>query len=280
MSSLVSFSGVSNQEWLSLLQRSVCEPFINGVEFPRFPHSSVQLGYNGAADEEGMLRAYGFWTYADGYARALGRPPGPQTRVLDVGCGWGRVTRLFGRDVPAENIVGIDIDPSAIVLSRHLGVPGHFIQTEANVALPFPDASFDIVVASSVLTHTPETVTRNLLNDFGRVTRSGGVVCFTVEDDGFFKHFDIPGIETSGGERWRLLSKHKNVLPMLKKRYSAGEYIYLNTNDEEVRRADIYGDALIPKQWIERTWQGFGTLVRFEVSAPPVYQAVVVLRRN
>jgi hypothetical protein len=46
------FGHVSNEEWLSLLQRSVRgEPFIEGVEFPRFPHSSIQLGFNGASDE-------------------------------------------------------------------------------------------------------------------------------------------------------------------------------------------------------------------------------------
>jgi len=35
------FASATTEEWLALLQRSVREPFIDGVEFPRFPHSRV-----------------------------------------------------------------------------------------------------------------------------------------------------------------------------------------------------------------------------------------------
>ena len=35
------------------------------------------------------------------------------SRVLDFGCGWGRVIRFFLKDVAPWNLVGVDIDPNA-----------------------------------------------------------------------------------------------------------------------------------------------------------------------
>lgn len=269
------FSGVSKDAWLSLLQRSVREPYIEGVEFPRFPHSSIQMGYNGAVDEESMSRAHAFWEYAEEYSHATGRPLGKDSRVLDIGCGWGRITRTFARDVPAENLYGVDIDPNAITLCRYLGVPGQFTLTEPGARLPFPDGYFNVIVALSVFTHLPEAVATNLIAEMHRVAAPGCIFVFTVEDDSFLDNFEIPGIENHG-ERWRLLSKYKPHLSSLRASFAAGEYMYLTTVDEEIRTAEVYGDAVVPKAWIEKAWSKYFRLVTLIPSAPPLYQAVVV----
>ena len=85
MSIHTAFAGKTNDEWLAILQRSVHEPYIDGVELPRFPASFVQMGYNGAADAEGILRAHGFWLYAEGYWRAFNNHLTKDSRVLDIG---------------------------------------------------------------------------------------------------------------------------------------------------------------------------------------------------
>ena len=272
-------SGLSDDEWLKVLQKSVTKPYMSGVEFPRFPHSSVQLGYNGAADEEGILRAHSFWMYADGYSKALGQPINSSSKVLDIGCGWGRITRVFSRDVPANNLYGVDIDPEAVALCRSLGVEGSFVVTQPNEALPFPDSTFNVITASSVFTHLPEKVAGNLAQDIARVAAPGSLFVFTVEDDSFIENIATPGIENSG-ERWRLLSRYKEDLESLRERYLSGEYIYLTTNDETVRSSDVYGDAVVPPKWIEDNWGHLFDLVVYEKAKPHVYQAVVVLRRK
>jgi len=275
MSINAKFSSVSNEEWLNLLQRSVREPYIEGVEFPRFPCSAIQLGYNGAADEEGMLRAHAFWLYAEGYARALGRPLGPATRVLDIGCGWGRITRTFARDVSQANLHGVDIEPAAIETCQMLGVPAQFTLTRPGSPLPFAEGSFDIISAYSVFTHLPENVASALISEMHRVAAPGCLFVFTVEDAHFLNNLEIPGIENAS-ERWRLLSSYKPQLEELRARVAASEYLYLTTNDEEFRSAAVYGDAVIPRDWIEKNWSKYFSLLRFQESAAPVYQAVVV----
>jgi SAM-dependent methyltransferase len=269
------FGNVSNDEWLVLLQRSVREPYIDGVAFPRFPHAATQIGFNGAADEEAMVRAHAFWLYAEGYSKALGRPLSASTPVLDIGCGWGRITRVFTRDVPANALFGIDIDPDAIALSRALGIPANFTINTPGSKLPFPDASFAVVVASSVFTHLSEGIAMSLLREVLRVMHPSGLFVFTVEDESLLETLAQPGSE-GFGKRWQLMSCYKPEIEVLKKRYREGKYVYLVTNKEKVRGEHVYGDALIPKSWIESNCCNQMSIIRFEPSAAPVYQAVVV----
>jgi SAM-dependent methyltransferase len=273
------FGSASEERWLSLLQRSVVEPYIEGVEFPRFPHSGIQNGFNGAVDAEAMLRAHGFWLYPTRWAKALGTPLGHDDKVLDVGCGWGRITRTFMRDIKPENLFGCDIDAEAVSLCRYLGVPGQFAVTPPGKSLPYADNFFSVVAATSVFTHLPENVAHDLLKELSRVTKPGGLIVFTVEDHNFFDYFDIPGIEQNS-ERWRLLCRHKNHIPKLRKKFANGDYIYLTTNEESVRSSDVYGDALIPKGWFEKKCAKYFELLAYNQSAPPVYQAVVVGRKR
>jgi 2-polyprenyl-3-methyl-5-hydroxy-6-metoxy-1,4-benzoquinol methylase len=269
------FSGISNQEWLEVMQRSVTEPVIDGVEFARFPHSSIQLGFNGAANEEAVLRAWAFWTYAEKWSNALARPMGKQSKVLDIGCGWGRITRMFARDVPSTGIVGCDIDRDALSVCRFLGVPGHFTLNKPNEPLPFESGQFSIMSAYSVFTHLPENVCLSMFAEMSRVAQKGCLFVFTVEDEKFLDFFDVPGIETRS-ERWRLLSAHKSNIPAIRERYANGEYIYLTTNEESVRSSDVYGDALVSKKWLEENTKPYFKILGFYPAKAPVYQAVVV----
>jgi ubiquinone/menaquinone biosynthesis C-methylase UbiE len=274
------FAIASVEQWLELLQRSVREPFIEGVEFPRFPHSSIQNGYNGAADEEGMLRAHGFWRYAEGYCKAIGNPLGAHSTCLDIGCGWGRITRTFARDLPPDRIHGVDIDPNAIVLCNYLGVPGKFTLTKPGAPLPYQDGSFSVVTASSVFTHLPQNTATALVGEIARVAAPGCIFVLTVEDGSFLDTLATPGIENNDNGRWRLLARYAGQVEALRARFTAGEYVYLVTNEEAYRSSDVYGDALIPRAFIEAQWSRDFRMMAYEPACAPVYQAVVVLMRR
>jgi SAM-dependent methyltransferase len=80
-------------------------------------------------------------------------------RVLDVGCGPGWITVQYARG--GAQVEAIDLTPRAVELARrHV----QFRQLSANVQeanaehLPFGDNTFDLVVSSGVLHHTPDTV--------------------------------------------------------------------------------------------------------------------------
>jgi ubiquinone/menaquinone biosynthesis C-methylase UbiE len=86
-------------------------------------------------------------------ARDLVRRCAP-TRVLEVGCGAGDLAaRLFwASGYPPVDYTGIDISPNEITRAQAQYPAGKFHVASA-AELPFPDRSFDLVIACEVLEH-------------------------------------------------------------------------------------------------------------------------------
>lgn len=82
--------------------------------------------------------------------------------VLDVGAGDGRPLRELARRGHASRVVGVD------------PTPGPGVQPAHAEALPFPDASFDVVLFARVLAHLPDPA--RALAEARRVLRPGGQV--------------------------------------------------------------------------------------------------------
>ncbi|WP_435318385.1 class I SAM-dependent methyltransferase [Haloarchaeobius sp. TZWSO28] len=101
-------------------------------------------------------------------------------RVLDAGCGSGRP--VLRRLTEASDPVGLDISGGQLRLARE-NVPGAGLLQGDMTTLPFPDDSFDAVVAFWSLIHVPEADHQAVLDEFARVLRPGGqaLVCEAAE---------------------------------------------------------------------------------------------------
>jgi SAM-dependent methyltransferase len=95
-------------------------------------------------------------------------------RVLDVGCGAGRLTRQVAEH-GAALVVGVDMnDAIEEVFVRGRGAP-NFHVVQANLfALPFRPASFDLVWSCGVIHHTPDAA--GAFAALTRQVRPGGVL--------------------------------------------------------------------------------------------------------
>ncbi|GHS89012.1 hypothetical protein AGMMS50218_14240 [Actinomycetota bacterium] len=108
----------------------------------------------------------------------------PGQRVLDVGCGPGTITvDLAARVLPGQ-VVGVDRSEAVIELARQeaarAGAANVRFETADAYALPFEDASFDVVHAHQLLQHLQDPVAA--LRELRRVTRPGGVVAVRDAD--------------------------------------------------------------------------------------------------
>ncbi|HET7172502.1 MAG TPA: class I SAM-dependent methyltransferase [Gaiellales bacterium] len=96
-------------------------------------------------------------------------------RILEVGCGTGEFAALL----TAPEVVCVDASPAAVDAARSKGLTAHVGDAQG---LPFPDASFDVVVANWMLYHVPDRA--RAIAELARVLRPGGrfVGCYNAPD--------------------------------------------------------------------------------------------------
>ena len=104
--------------------------------------------------------------------------------VLDVGCGPGTITIDLARRVAPGQVVGIDAVIEPLEMARSDAVAAHVdnvtFQVADAYALPFDEASFDVVHAHQVLQHLTDPVAA--LREMGRVCRPDGIVAARDSD--------------------------------------------------------------------------------------------------
>ncbi|MFC2546945.1 MAG: class I SAM-dependent methyltransferase [Actinomyces oris] len=122
--------------------------------------------------------------------------------LLDVGCGPASITADLAERVAPGRVVGLDAAAGALEAARAtLSERGLSEQVEVTsgdvMALPFEDASFDVVHAHQVLQHLADPV--GALAEMRRVTRPGGIVAVRDAVYSAMTWFPVP----AGMEQWR-----------------------------------------------------------------------------
>ncbi len=110
---------------------------------------------------------------------------GPQARVLELGCGTGLLWKSCTERIPRDWVITLSDFSEAMLQAawRNLVVTGRAFKYKLVDAgsIPYPDGSFDIVIANHMLYHLPELPAA--LKELRRVLRPGGHLLATTSGE-------------------------------------------------------------------------------------------------
>lgn len=162
---------------------------------------------------ESVLRSHS-WRTAGNSAGYLLPHLRPGLDLLDVGCGPGTITVDLARLVAPGRVVGVDRAPDVIDKARaHAAEQRQALelQTADVYALPFPDASFDVVHAHQLLQHLADPV--RALTEMRRVVRPGGVVAARDADYACFAWAPADPLLTRWLELYQAVTRRNSAEP-------------------------------------------------------------------
>jgi SAM-dependent methyltransferase len=239
-----SFGDLSDNQWLDTLAASEFDPSLG---LPGFPPAQIQANFTGRHGRPALEEAFELYSLIK---KSAGRLDGP---VLDFGVGWGRILRFFIKDLPAQKLHGVDIEPTAIEECRAAKLPAQLSLLKPGEPLPYADGTFQIVYAYSVFTHLPAKAAKRAIDEIKRVLRPDGKIIFTALTARYLRLCVEYDTFPSGTWQKSMASAFPNPRALLEK-YEAGEFVYSPIGGGGALTDDIYGWAAVPKSIMADDW--------------------------
>ncbi len=271
--------GLADQEYFALLVKSLESRNVEGTVFPGFPADVTQSNFVGSSGRRALEEADLFWRFLKAVTAVIGCPMTRSSKVLDFGCGWGRFLRFLAKDVDASHLCGVDVDVDVLAECRALDAPGDLQNIEPRGRLPFPDKYFDVVMSYSVFTHLPEDLNLHWMREISRACRPGAVFVLTLEPREFLEF--VRNEAPHGSSPWhRNLARFARQVDDLLARFDRGEFVYIPSGGGNYRPAATYGEAVVPRQWIDHEWGSLWRVHQLVNDRNRFQQSVLVVERR
>jgi ubiquinone/menaquinone biosynthesis C-methylase UbiE len=221
--------------------------------------SEIEIGDDGLPVPPQRLW-YGFWENSKQYLAsgknhfkammnildASGFLFGEKDRILDFGCGAGRIIRCFKDLKFWSEIWGVDIDAERILwCQEHLSPPLRFITTTTFPHLPFEDNYFNIIYAGSVFTHISDLAEAWLM-ELRRILRPNGRCYITIRDN-----HSIELILSCPPDHWLYNTpmRHQLLAFEKEKHFSASGFSIFVTSRDPGHTEVFYDIDFLRKNW-------------------------------
>jgi hypothetical protein len=267
---------LSDDEWFKAIDisngtRNPAHPNIPGL-----PSSDVQLRFSGRNGTDNLRQAFDFYRFC---LRSIGAI-GDTGRILDFGCGWGRIARFWLRETDPTRIWCVDAMAAAVDLLRATGIRAHALQCDPVPPIEGLPEHFRLIYAFSVFSHLSEQVALQWMEYFAAHLEPGGYFIFTTRGKQYLadlRHLRMHPPEDAHQTRMMTLAPPQDEI---ESRYAAGEFVFFGTGGGGELTDDFYGEAIIPEAWLRVTARmGFSSCVLHE-NVPGVDQAVVILEKK
>lgn len=221
--------------------------------------------WRGACDISNLIHLYERY--------APNRPK--RTRVLDFGCGGGRLTRYLGLS-DHHDTVACDANPEHVDWCA-ANLPNVSTRLNQRIPpLPFDNQSIDFAYAWSVFTHLPRNESEAWFADLVRVLRPGGILIATIHG--------YPALKTltKSQPHQQLLQMRGEEAEALIRRLQKEAYIFLPYEEPVIKMANVganYGNSFIDVGQTSQLWDNaYELLAHLPGGALPEWQDALVLR--
>lgn len=259
------FRGLPDDLWALLLTRQYdAYPNLRAL-LPDVPEPGLQELWNGRSGVALAQQGRSFYSRVrERYALHSERPLA-ESRVLDFGCGWGRLTRFFARDVQPGALYGCDPVDYILDVCRQSRVPATLARSElVPDRLPF-DEPMDLVFSFSVFTHISERAHLACLAALHAGIAPGGVLVLTVRPPAYLDLSPlmepVPGV---GAEARYVFAPHP--AEESHHQWQGGEM--------------TYGEAVVTLPYVRERWSPQFELLEVDVLVDDLYQVMLTLRRR
>jgi SAM-dependent methyltransferase len=274
------FAGLSDDAWFGILADSITTPVQRGMTLPGFPAEATQQQFVGSAGRHSLLEAFNFYKVVKAYAETMGHSVNTHTRIMDFGCGWGRMLRFFLKDVNAKNLFGIDVDPNIIAFCQGAFAYGQFSVVPALPPVKFPTGFFDLIYGYSVFSHLNEDTHLKWIAEFSRVIKAGGLLLVTTQGRGFIDFCQTLRQQATFETEWhRALARSFVDRDQALNDYDAGTFLHSPSGGGDFRPSSFYGETLIPKRYVVDVWTKWLRFVDFRDDPQFLPQALVVMQK-
>ena len=263
------FSDLDVDLWALLLTQEYSAYRNIRALLPTVPHPTLQERWNGTSGVPLASQSAAFYRrLRDRYAE-LGERPLSDSRVLDFGCGWGRLTRFLARDVPQSRLYGCDPVESILAVCRESGVPATLARSDlVPERLPF-DEPFDLAFAFSVFTHLSEAAHERCLAALHAGLRPGAILVVTIRAPEYVQSCELMrpvrdalGTARLDGPRY-LFAPH--AADPSHPQYAGGEM--------------TYGETVVTLPYVRERWSRWFELLHSDLLIGDLHQVVLTLRR-
>jgi SAM-dependent methyltransferase len=267
------FRDLDDDLWAVLLtQEYTLYPNIRAL-LPETPAPDLQMRWNGAAGLDLLRQSKDFYAKAkDRYARD-GAADLARSRILDFGCGWGRLTRFFARDVEPGALAACDPVEEILDVCRRTRIPALLERSEfVPDRLPFSEP-FDLVFSFSVFTHISEVAHARCLEAIHAAMNPGGILVVTIRPPAYLRHSPLVGplLDSLGPDPLRALEEPRYLFiphgpDPGHPQYESGEM--------------TYGETVISLPYVRERWSPAFELLDVALLAGDMHQVMLTLRRG
>lgn len=221
---------------------------------PSLPSDEIQTNFTGASGDATLAQAFAAYQLFKELYELEGKRLTPSSRLLDYGCGWGRIIRFFLKEIEPSNLLGIDCYEEIIQICKETNRWCRFLTVDPLPPTALSGRTFDLIYCFSVFSHLSETAHREWLGEFLRLLKPGGLLIATTRARDFIERCaelrrksDIPGHQAGPAHAFK---DSESALDD----YDNGRYCYSPVGGGGVLDPSFFGETCIPKSYVMEHW--------------------------